>query len=69
MTRKRFIKLLMSSGIQRNEAVRIAKSVREYRICNTLGMNREAKNYWIRSPDPYWYPGKRYNLLGFPIPY
>lgn len=30
MTRKRFIKLLMSKGIQRNEANQISRKVREY---------------------------------------
>lgn len=30
MKRKRFIKLLMSKGVQRNEAALIAKEVREY---------------------------------------
>ncbi len=32
MTRKRFIKLLMSKGVQRNQAAQIAKEVREYGV-------------------------------------
>ena len=36
MKKKRFIKLVMSCGIQRNEAVRIAKGVKTYGTYNTL---------------------------------
>ena len=74
MTRKRFIKMLMSKGVQRNQAAQIAKEVREYGVVGLsykaasniypLVLNsredRKPYDYWIRSPDPLWFPGKLY---------